>query len=74
MESRRVLSEDNDRRMPGRFKVEFVGVGMVDLNSKTYCCWSEEESKYRSKGLSKGTRSIGCARDCLWAWFRRLSF
>ena len=51
----------HDRRTPGLFKVEFEGVGMVALNSKTYCCWSEEESKYSSKGLSKHTNPCGNA-------------
>jgi hypothetical protein len=42
-----------DRRTPGLFKVEFEGEGMVALNSKTYCCWGNEEQKLSSKGLSK---------------------
>jgi hypothetical protein len=33
--------------------VEFEGDGMVALNSKTYCCWGEKESKVSSKGVSK---------------------
>jgi hypothetical protein len=40
--------------MLGLFKEEFIGEGIVSLNSKTYYCWSENEDddKYRSKGLS----------------------
>ena len=48
-----------DKRTPGLFKVEFRGVGMVALNSKTYYCWGEDgEVKYSSKGLSKKTNSF----------------
>jgi hypothetical protein len=50
---RRVNKYDN--RTPGLFKEEFIGEGIVSLNSKTYYCWSENENddKYRSKGLSR---------------------
>ena len=48
-----------DRRTPGLFKEEFEGIGMVALNPKTYCCWSEDDSeKYSSKGLSKRTNRL----------------
>ena len=49
-----------DQRTPGLFKEEFIGVGIISLNSKTYFCWNEDLSneqeqgvKYRSKGLSR---------------------
>lgn len=45
-----------DQRTPGLFKEEFVGHGIISLNSKTYYCWnndSDKEDKYRSKGLSR---------------------
>ena len=45
-------------RTPGLFKVEFEGKGMVALNSKTYCCWSDSDTKYSSKGLSKRTNTF----------------
>ena len=45
----------HDTRTPGLFKVEFEGDGMVTLNSKTYCCWSDNACKYSSKGVSKST-------------------
>ena len=45
----------HDMRTPGLFKVEFEGVGMVALNSKTYCCWNDDTCKYSSKGVSKST-------------------
>jgi hypothetical protein len=49
-----------DTRTPGLFKVEFDGSGMVALNSKTYCCWRDEDNitKYSSKGLSKKSNSF----------------
>ena len=48
-----------DTRTPGLVKEEFVGDGMVALNSKTYFCWSNEgDSKYSSKGLSKRTNQL----------------
>lgn len=49
-----------DRRTPGLFKVEYQGTGMVALNSKTYCCWSDStgEVKISSKGLSKRTNNL----------------
>jgi hypothetical protein len=51
-----------DTRTPGLFKEEFKGIGMIALNSKTYFCWSEEESKYSSKGLSKGANRL--TKEC----------
>ena len=44
-----------EKRTPGLFKVEFEGIGIIALNSKTYCCWNEDDSKTKvsSKGLSK---------------------
>lgn len=48
-----------DKRTPGLFKEEFVGDGIVALNSKTYCCWDNKDSvKYSSKGLSKKTNKL----------------
>ena len=47
-----------DMRTPGLFKEEFVGDGIVALNSKTYYCWGDEGSKYSSKGLSKSTNNL----------------
>lgn len=42
-----------DKRTPGLFKEEFVGNGIVALNSKTYFCWSESNQKYSTKGINK---------------------
>ena len=47
-----------DMRTPGLFKDEFTGNGIIALNSKTYHCWSDENEKYSSKGLSKTTNSL----------------
>jgi hypothetical protein len=54
-----------DQRTPGLFKEEFVGVGIISLNSKTYFCWTDDENieeskqtKCRSKGLSKGLNEL----------------
>ena len=52
----------HDMRTPGLFKVEFEGVGMVALNSKTYYCWSDDNYKYSSKGVSKSTTQF-CKDD-----------
>ena len=42
-----------DKRTPGLFKVEWSGEGFVGLNSKTYCCWGQDEGKVSCKGISK---------------------
>ena len=49
-----------DQRTPGLFKDEFKGSGIISLNSKTYYCWSDDDddSKYRSKGLSKKQNTL----------------
>ena len=48
-----------DQRTPGLFKDEFVGTGIIALNSKTYFCWSEGDNcKYSSKGLSKRSNKL----------------
>ena len=51
-----------DRRTPGLFKEEFEGKGMVALNSKTYCCWGDNDDdtpdKISCKGLSKKSNSL----------------
>ena len=42
-----------DKRTPGKFKPEFVGNGMVSLNSKVVHAWSELKSKTSCKGTQK---------------------
>ena len=34
-----------DKRTPGKFKAEFIGVGMICLNSKVYHIWSDKFDK-----------------------------
>ena len=47
-----------DRRTPGLFKEEFVGDGIIALNSKTYYCWSNSACKASTKGISKALNNI----------------
>jgi hypothetical protein len=54
-----------DQRTPGLFKEEFVGDGIISLNSKTYFCWVDKpniedskKTKYRSKGLSRNQNKL----------------
>ena len=37
------VAKKYNSRTPGLFKEEFVGSGMVALNSKTYLCWKDDE-------------------------------
>ena len=46
-----------DKRTPGLFKVEWEGVGIVALCSKTYFCFGNED-KVSCKGLNKKTNKI----------------
>ena len=46
-----------DKRIPGLFKVEWSGDGLVGLYSKTYCCIGPTD-KYSTKGLSKRHNDI----------------
>lgn len=39
-----------NNRTPGLFKEEFVGSGMVALNSKTYLCWKDDDDLVREHG------------------------
>ena len=34
-----------DKRTPGKYKPEFIGIGMICLNSKVYHCWSDKLDK-----------------------------
>ena len=40
-------------RTPGLFKLEFSGLGIISLCSKTYYCYSETAEKISCKGLQK---------------------
>ena len=46
-----------DKRTPGKFKPEFVGDGMISLNSKVYHCWCHDpgcDDKTSCKGVQQG--------------------
>ena len=47
------IAYDYHKRTPGLFKEEFVGSGIVALNSKTYHCYSDNASKTSTKGIMK---------------------
>lgn len=63
-----VINEDEDRRTPGLFKLEWKGTGMICLCSKTYFAFSTstdsqgnevvENVKLSSKGISKRANSL----------------
>ncbi|BFZ20032.1 hypothetical protein BsWGS_23071 [Bradybaena similaris] len=45
-------SQMNDKRTPGLFKLEYQGLGMISLCSKTYICFGDY-NKVSTKGLNK---------------------
>ena len=47
-----------DKRTPGLFKVEWAGLGIVSLCSKTYYCFGGEKDKYSCKGVNKKNNVI----------------
>ena len=49
----------HDCRTAGLFNVGFEGDGMVALNSKTYCCRNETDTKTCIKGVGMRTNSLG---------------
>ena len=52
-----------DRRTPGLFKDEFVGIGALALNPKTYICWQDNLLfKFSSKGINKKLNDL--KREC----------
>ena len=60
-----------DKRTPGKYKIEFEGVGMICLNSKVYHCWSDEVDdngetivKTSCKGIQK-KRNVLIKKDFL---------
>ena len=46
-----------DKRMPGLFKTEFTGDGMIALCSKTYFCFGAED-KFSCKGVNRKTNNV----------------
>lgn len=54
-----------DKNSPGLFKTEFVGDGIIALNSKTYFCWgSIGQTKLSSNGLSKTQDDLRKDLEC----------
>ena len=46
-----------NKRTPGKFKPEFVGEGIICLNSKVYHIWApDKEGKSTTKSSCKGTQ------------------
>ena len=43
-----------DKRTPGKFKPEFVGDGMICLNSKVYIWRTDKDGKVKTKNSPKG--------------------
>ena len=39
-----ITLQQYDKRTPGKFKAEFIGDGMISLNSKVYHCWVNPDS------------------------------
>jgi len=42
-----------DKGTPGLFRIEFTGIGAIELCSKAYYVWSNDKFKYSSKGVQK---------------------
>ena len=51
-EGKKISKKQYDKRTPGKFKLEFSGIGMICLNSKVYHIWADDgEFKTSSKGM-----------------------
>ena len=50
-EDREITVEQYEKRLPGKYKLEFEGDGMICLNSKVYHVWGEKGHKTSSKGM-----------------------
>jgi len=51
-----ITMKQYDKRTPGKYKAEFIGEGMISLNSKVYHCWGAENSKTSCKGVRNETK------------------
>ena len=47
-----------DKRTPGLFKTEYLGDGIIGLNSKMYFCFNDSKAKFSCKGVNKHTNSV----------------
>ena len=52
-EGHTITKKQYDKRTPGKYKPEFIGVGMICLNSKVYHCWGETTTKTSCKGTQQ---------------------
>ena len=53
-----ITYQQYDKRTPGLYKPEFIGIGMICLSSKVYHAWSEILSKISLKGVQQGRNTI----------------
>jgi len=51
--SKWLILNSYDKRTHGLFKIKLTGIGAIALSSKAYYVWSENNSKYSSKGVQK---------------------
>ena len=63
-----ISEKQYDKRTPGKFKLEFSGIGMICLNSKVYHIWTHDgEFKTSSKGMqSRNEITKENFLDVLW--------
>ena len=53
-EGQEISEKQYDKRTPGKFKLEFSGIGMICLNSKVYHIWTlDGKFKTSSKGMQE---------------------
>ena len=55
-------AKEFDKRLPGLFKLEWEGEGMICLNSKTYYCFGESGDKACCKGVSHAHNELNAAK------------
>ena len=53
-----ITYQQYDKRTPGLYKPEFIGIGMICLSSKIYHAWSEILTKTSCKGVQKGRNEM----------------
>ena len=53
-EGNQISLKEYDKRTSGKYKIEFIGVGMICLNSKVFHIWRDKEvTKTSCKGVQK---------------------
>ena len=53
-----ITYQQYDKRTPGLYKPEFIGIGMICLSSKAYFAWSELLTKISCKGVQQGRNAL----------------